>query len=93
MKFLIVSLAFLGMASAAVVYQPYAYAGQPIAYAGQPLAYATAPVLVPATPVTPELAAAGDKLRCQLKALTDSACRLAESITCKYTVIILFQGF
>ena len=93
MKFLIVSLAFLGMASAAVVYQPYAYAGQPIAYAGQPLAYATAPVLVPATPVTPELAAAGDKLRCQLKALTDSACRLAESITCKYTVIILIQGF
>ena len=83
MKFLIVSLAFLGMASAAVVYQPYAYAGQPIAYAGQPLAYATAPVLVPATPVTPELAAAGDKLRCNLKALTDSACRLAESITCK----------
>ena len=76
------------MASAAVVYQPYAYAGQPIAYAGQPLAYATAPVLVPATPVTPELAAAGDKLRCQLKALTDSACRLAESITCKYTVEI-----
>ena len=93
MKFLIVSLAFLGMASAAVVYQPYAYAGQPIAYAGQPLAYATAPVLVPATPVTPELAAAGDKLRCNLKALTDSACRLAESITCKYTVIILIQGF
>ena len=90
MKFLIVSLAFLGMTSAAVVYQPYAYAGQPIsyagqpiAYAGQPIAYATAPVLAPATPVTPELAAAGDKLRCNLKALTDSACRLAESITCK----------
>ena len=83
MKFLIASLAFLGMASAAVVYSPIGYANQPYAYAGHPLAYATSPVLVPATPVTPELAAAGDKLKCQLKALSDSACRLAESVTCK----------
>jgi hypothetical protein len=91
MNFLIVSLTFLGMTSGAVVYTntPFAYANQPFAYANQPLAYANQP-LAYATPVTPELAAAGDKLKCNVKALSESACRLAESITCKLKPLKMF---
>ena len=89
MKFLIVSLAFLGITSGAVLYSnnpasySHGYANQPTAYASQPTVYAAGPVVLPATPVTPELAAAADKMKCNLKALSESACRLAESITCK----------
>ena len=49
----------------------------------QPMAYQS-PSALPATLVTSEIAAAGNKLKCSLKALSASACRMAESITCKF---------
>ena len=89
MQFLIVSLAFLGMTSGAVVYTSgyypavYANSAYPLVYA-DPAAVApvaVAPIALP--PISPEAQAAGDKLKCSLKALSESACKLAEGINCK----------
>ena len=75
MQFLIVSLAFIGMTSGAVIYTNEVI--QPTVYAP----VAVAPVALP--PLSPEAQAAGDKLQCSLKALSESACKLAEGINCK----------
>jgi hypothetical protein len=86
MKFLVVSLAFLGMTSAAVVYTNgyiptvYANSAYPLVYGGNA---AIAPVAVAPVPISPEAQAVGDNLKCSLKALSESACKLAEGINCK----------
>ena len=77
MQFLIVSLAFIGMTSGAVIYTNEVI--QPTVYADAPVV--VAPVALP--PLSPEAQAAGDKLQCSLKALSESACKLAEGINCK----------
>ena len=90
MQFLIVSLAFLGMTSGAVVYTNGYY---PTVYANSafPLVYAdtvaVAPVPVATVPISPEAQAVGDSIKCNLKALSESACKLAEGINCKASFI------
>ena len=75
MQFIIISLAFLGMTSGAVIYTNEIV---------QPT------VVVPAAlPISPEAQAVGDSIKCNLKALSESACKLAEGINCK----LLFSLF
>ena len=91
MQFLIVSLAFLGMTSGGVVYTNgyfptvYANSGFPLVYADTaavaPVAVASIPVAT--VPISPEAQAVGDSIKCNLKALSESACKLAEGINCK----------
>ena len=69
MQFLIVSLALLGMTSGAVIYS------NELVQPG---------VVVPAAvPISPEAQRVGDSIKCNLKALSESACKLAEGINCK----------
>ena len=70
MQFIIVSLAFLGMTSGAIIYTNELV---------QPAV--VLPAAVPA--ISPEAQAVGDSIKCNLKALSESACKLAEGINCK----------
>ena len=91
MQFLIVSLAFLGLTSGAVVYPSgfypnfYANSAYPIVYADTaaiaPVAVASVPVAT--VPISPEAQAVSNSIKCNLKALSESACKLAEGINCK----------